>query len=262
MRTLYQFPLSPYCEKVRWVLDFKELHFVAQNLTPGIHRALTQLKTKQNQLPVLKDGNSWIADSTQIAMYLDDIYPEYRIVSPYPDLHTQILHWNKFSEELGEHIRRYYLATYLENVSQYSFSSFDSLLGERSYARKLEKLTKPLLFKMLKRQYAINEYSVQQSEYRMRQMIQEIEQYLQPNQTFLVGDELSLADMAIASMIAPLLQLPETPWELTNDDAQHITPQIQAFKAYQQQLFSEKTGQYVKNLYEYHRRAWVDWRGV
>ena len=55
MRTLYQFPLSHFCEKARWLLDYKELDFVAHNLIPGVHRAFAQLKTGQNRLPILRD---------------------------------------------------------------------------------------------------------------------------------------------------------------------------------------------------------------
>lgn len=54
MRVLYQFPLSHYCEKARWLLDHKELDYVAHNLIPGFHRAFAQLKTGQNLLPILK----------------------------------------------------------------------------------------------------------------------------------------------------------------------------------------------------------------
>jgi glutathione S-transferase len=43
MRVLYQFPLSHYCEKARWLLDHKELDYVAHNLIPGFHRAFTIL---------------------------------------------------------------------------------------------------------------------------------------------------------------------------------------------------------------------------
>jgi len=53
MRILYQFPLSHFCEKARWLLDHKELDFVAQNVVPGVHRAFAQLKTGQNKLPIL-----------------------------------------------------------------------------------------------------------------------------------------------------------------------------------------------------------------
>ena len=72
MRTLYQFPLSHFCEKARWMLDHKELYYVAHNLIPGVHRAFARLKTGQNRLPILRDQDRWIADSTQIALYLDD----------------------------------------------------------------------------------------------------------------------------------------------------------------------------------------------
>ncbi len=63
MRILYQFPLSHFCEKARWLLDHKELDFVAQNVVPGVHRAFAQLKTGQNKLPILRDQDIWIADT-------------------------------------------------------------------------------------------------------------------------------------------------------------------------------------------------------
>ena len=37
-RTLYQFPISHYCEKTRWHLDAKGLPYVTKNLVPGVHR--------------------------------------------------------------------------------------------------------------------------------------------------------------------------------------------------------------------------------
>ena len=36
-RTLYQFPISHYCEKVRWAMDYKKLEYKAKNLLPGLH---------------------------------------------------------------------------------------------------------------------------------------------------------------------------------------------------------------------------------
>ncbi len=64
MRTLYQFPLSHYCEKARWMLDFKELEYNAVNLMPGVHRILTRCKTSKNTMPMLRDGDIWISHST------------------------------------------------------------------------------------------------------------------------------------------------------------------------------------------------------
>jgi len=91
MRILYQFPLSHYCEKARWLLDHKQLDFVAQNLIPGVHRAFAQLKTGQNKLPILRDNEHWVADSTQIALYLDQTYPEHALLRADPHLREAAL---------------------------------------------------------------------------------------------------------------------------------------------------------------------------
>ena len=42
MRTLYQFPISHYCEKTRWHLDHKGLDYRVDNLFPGFHRLKSQ----------------------------------------------------------------------------------------------------------------------------------------------------------------------------------------------------------------------------
>ena len=118
MRILYQFPLSHYCEKARWLLDHKELDFVAQNLIPGVHRAFAQLKTGQNKLPILKDSERWIADSTEIALYLDDTYPEHALLRLDPHLRQQALEINTLSNELGAHVRRWGLAQALSTSDE------------------------------------------------------------------------------------------------------------------------------------------------
>ncbi|MDO4222942.1 MAG: glutathione S-transferase [Acinetobacter sp.] len=253
MRILYQFPLSPYCEKARWILDFKELHYIAQNLTPGVHRAFTQLKTKQNKLPILRDGDSWIADSRHIALYLDDIYPEHRIIRPQHDLHDAILAIDAQANILGQHVRRWCLAS----LSVQDRYALEVLLGERGYARKFSKLTKPILQKLMQKAFQLNADDVQSSKQQMQHIIAQLNAQVEQQGEFLVGGKLSLADMSVASMLAPLLQLAETPWEQA--EQQHFS---QEFTDYQAQLSEMAIGQYVKNLYQHHRHALVDWRGV
>ncbi|MBU2254901.1 MAG: glutathione S-transferase N-terminal domain-containing protein, partial [Gammaproteobacteria bacterium] len=71
MRTLYQFPISHYCEKTRWHLDHKGLDFQVDNLFPGLHRLKSKRLAGIVTLPILKDGEQVIGDSTQIALYLE-----------------------------------------------------------------------------------------------------------------------------------------------------------------------------------------------
>ncbi|MFM2061995.1 MAG: hypothetical protein RLZZ507_1665 [Cyanobacteriota bacterium] len=76
MLELYQWELSQYSEKVRLCLDYKGLEYRKIEVTPGIGQVELFRLTGQKQVPVLKDGHRYIVDSTEIAKYLDSEYPD------------------------------------------------------------------------------------------------------------------------------------------------------------------------------------------
>lgn len=76
MLELYQSELSPYSEKVRLMLDYKGLAYRKIEVTPGVGQIEVYRLSGQPQVPVLKDGNVIVADSTEIAKYLDRQYPD------------------------------------------------------------------------------------------------------------------------------------------------------------------------------------------
>lgn len=76
MLELYQFELSHYCEKVRLILDYKQLEYRKIEVTPGVGQIELMQKSGSRQVPVLKDGSTYISDSTEIALYLERKYPE------------------------------------------------------------------------------------------------------------------------------------------------------------------------------------------
>ncbi|MDJ1180480.1 glutathione S-transferase family protein [Roseofilum sp. BLCC_M91] len=80
MLELYQFEFSQFSEKVRLILDYKELDYRTIEVTPGVGQLEVLKISGQRQVPVLKDGNTVIADSTAIALYLDRQYPEKPII--------------------------------------------------------------------------------------------------------------------------------------------------------------------------------------
>ncbi|MBN3927022.1 glutathione S-transferase N-terminal domain-containing protein, partial [Nostoc sp. NMS4] len=84
MLELYQWELSQYSEKVRLILDFKGLDYRKIEVTPGIGQVELFRLTGQRQVPVLKDRNKYIADSTEIAKYLDLEYPDRPIIPQDP----------------------------------------------------------------------------------------------------------------------------------------------------------------------------------
>lgn len=84
MLELYQFEFSHYCEKVRLILDYKGLPYRKIEVVPGIGQLDVYRLSGQRQVPVLKDGNEVIADSTAIAEYLDRKYPDRPIIPSDP----------------------------------------------------------------------------------------------------------------------------------------------------------------------------------
>ncbi|HIK19392.1 MAG TPA: glutathione S-transferase family protein [Leptolyngbyaceae cyanobacterium M33_DOE_097] len=84
MLELYQFEMSHYSEKVRFILDYKNLPYRKIEVTPGIGQIDLMRMSGQRQVPVLKDGNEVIADSTAIADYLDRQYPDHPLIPDDP----------------------------------------------------------------------------------------------------------------------------------------------------------------------------------
>lgn len=254
MRTLYQFPLSHFCEKARWLLDHKELDFVAHNLIPGVHRAFSQLKTGQNTLPILKDHEKWIADSTQIALYLDQTYPEHTLLRSDPKLRAEALQINETANELGTYVRRWGLAHALIQSDE----PLEIMIGEKGYLRKFEKFSKPLFKSWVSKGYKIDSEKVVEAKSCMDDIISALNLRLIDNGgRYLVGDRLGLADIAVCSMLAPLLEIAGTPWENERNDSVSLE-----YDAYRQFLLELPLGQYVKRIYENERHARVDWRGI
>ncbi|HIK46255.1 MAG TPA: glutathione S-transferase family protein [Leptolyngbyaceae cyanobacterium M65_K2018_010] len=76
MLALYQFEASTFSEKVRLILDYKQLPYRKVEVTPGVGQVEIFQMSGQRQVPVLKDKEQVIADSTAIALYLDRTYPD------------------------------------------------------------------------------------------------------------------------------------------------------------------------------------------
>ena len=76
MHTLYQFSASPFCAKVRKILDFKGLDYRVIEVD-YLERKELILASGQLMVPALTlDQGETIVDSDRIAARLDDLFPE------------------------------------------------------------------------------------------------------------------------------------------------------------------------------------------
>jgi glutathione S-transferase len=88
---LHQFRHSAFCEKVRLVLSVKGLAQSLVEVTPGLGQLELFRLSGQRQVPVLIDGGEVIADSTAIALYLEERHPEPALLPREPRSRSRVL---------------------------------------------------------------------------------------------------------------------------------------------------------------------------
>ena len=72
---LHQFRHSAFCEKVRLMLAYKGLEVTLVEVVPGVGQLELFRLSGQRQVPVLVEGGDVVADSTAIALYLEERHP-------------------------------------------------------------------------------------------------------------------------------------------------------------------------------------------
>jgi glutathione S-transferase len=77
MVKLYQFEISPFCEKVKRVMNLKKVSYeVVEVPMLAFLRGQAKKVSPANKLPAIEDGDVRLGDSTDIVEYLEDKYPE------------------------------------------------------------------------------------------------------------------------------------------------------------------------------------------
>ena len=88
---LLQFRHSAFCEKVHLVLCAKGLSYSVRDITPGVGQVEVFQLSGQRQVPVLRDGEELIPDSTAIALHLEARHPEPSLLPQDPAQRAQVL---------------------------------------------------------------------------------------------------------------------------------------------------------------------------
>ncbi len=91
MLQLHQFRHSAFCEKVRLVLAAKTLDYTVVEVVPGLGQLQLFRLSGQRQVPVLVDGTDVVADSTAIALHLEQRHPEPALLPAEPAQRARVL---------------------------------------------------------------------------------------------------------------------------------------------------------------------------
>ena len=199
---LYQFLTSPFCAKVRKVLDFKDVdHEIVE--VDYLERKELLIASGQLMVPVLAlASGETIVDSARIVLRLEELYPEPTILPP---------SWSGMHQVLAK-----YIDTQLEDAL-FGASIPDKVAFFRRQGRDREALWRMVLDRKYGAGFVdkmITEASAQQS--RARQALLPFEQALS-DRAFLFG-RIGLADFALYGQLYSLAFTGElkTPAELRN----------------------------------------------
>ncbi len=71
---LFSYPTSPYAQKVGCYLKYKQLDYKLVPVNPLSNAEIRF--TRQRQVPVLQIGDQWRKESSELGLWLDELYPQ------------------------------------------------------------------------------------------------------------------------------------------------------------------------------------------
>jgi glutathione S-transferase len=241
---LYQFPLSHYCEKVRWVLDHKGIAYRIHNQLPGPHAFINRRRTGSPTVPVLVDGRKAIGGSHAIALHLEagggrPLLPKSRAALVRLD---EIVGY--FDHVAGPAVRRYVYGLITQRPAMFRDVFFRDYAGAgRALGRVLALPARVAIARM----YDVHAPSAAELPDLIRSAADGIEQKLEHGQRYLLDDQFSLADITVAALFGPMIGPPGSPWAFELD--------VDEFRRLRAELIARPVGAYVGRLYAAHRAS-------
>ncbi|WP_017655792.1 glutathione S-transferase family protein [Fortiea contorta] len=192
---LLQFSTSHYCRKARLALGYKKIKYEVENLTPGLHilkvKPLTGLTTVPVLLPQISGQPEAIADSTQIFKFLENYQPTPSLFLPDQEQQTEawmLEDW--LDESIGTATRFVY----------YQYRAGEGKQIDPSLASQI-------VIAVVRQQYKITDASVKLATNRIATAL-EVLSLRWRRSDYLVGNQLSVADIAAAALLSPLALIP------------------------------------------------------
>ena len=243
MTKLYQFAVSHYCEKARWALDHKGINYSIVNVLPGPHIKQIKKIAPRTEVPVLCINNEVLQGSDQIIRYLDQEIGHNSLSARNTDEREAIEFWEKFADtQLGIPVRLYIYSESIDDPSLIVpiWTKDGPWYGKLFYALFYNKVCS-----VSKKRMFINEENANKAKLAIEKAFDQLNQALLGKE-FLVGNRFTRADLAVCSLIAPLV-VPEASYMSTYPA---YPERIQAFR---NQFSNHRAFEWVNQIYAQYR---------
>jgi len=213
MPILHVFLISHYCEKARWALDLCGVNYQVNLLSPLAHaKTAKRIGAARSALPILQIGSKIIQGSSEIIAWANTQAKtnskQGLLITPES---SQIE--KRLDDVLGLHVRRWYYSESLidcPEIVKPVFAQGSGLIGRMTLNLAWPKVVATMIKRMdLGRAQESESQAIVVSELDWLDSLLVDESSEHKN--FLVGDMLSNADIAAASLIAPMFCPPNHP---------------------------------------------------
>jgi len=237
--------LSHYCEKVRWAMDYLNIDYIEENHAPPFHRQYTS-RHGGTTVPVLVMEDRALTDSHDILQYLDSISEVLKLYPENPQLRDRVEVLEKlFDQKLGVATRTW----------DYYYAIQKPLLVAIAWGIKAPLIEKiktifsfPKIPKLLQQFYKITPETKDAALKDIQEVFATINNELDSDKQYLVGDCLSAADITFAALASLILRPPNHP--VYSSNLSKLSPERASVI---KELRSTPAGKLVMRLYKQHR---------
>ncbi len=232
MLELHQFRHSAFCLKVRLGLEAKRLNYKVVEVSPGIGQIAIFRLSGQRKLPVLVDDKNVIADSSNILRYLER---QEHTPSLFPDDPKQAAQAQLLESWADTTLAKSARAALIHATT--SDTDLRIALLPKSFPKEYRKAIKKIPLNFL------GEFSglVSQNEFEaLHKSLEHLSNMLKKS-SWLVGESMSIADLAVAAQISLLKFHISSGEELAHKGCPEFKddPKLESLFAWRDQLFTK-----------------------
>jgi glutathione S-transferase len=205
--TLITIPISHYCEKARWALDWTGVSYRERAHLQIFHWVAVRRAGGGKTAPVLVWGDRVLADSADILEQANTQAPPDRRLFPDDPGATEARELQRdFDTHLGPHGRRW---MYNGLRGHRDIAIAYGCTGVPSWQRRALPLVYPAAARIIDRFLDVSPATAERSEALVRTKFDRVAQRLEDGRPYLCGERFTAADLTFAALAAPMLMPPE-----------------------------------------------------
>lgn len=253
MLELLQFRHSPYNEKARWALDFKQLPHRRRSLLPGPHMGVVKRLTGRTETPVLVHDGGALDGSARILEWLEATCPTPALLPAHAAQRAEALRIQRwFDGDLTPRMRRTVLDALLQQPAMFArvFADGAPALKRWAYA-----CIVPLAAPLVRKGNGITGPEAVEDGHRAAAEAFDFVAARAAATGYLCGDSFSIADLTAASTLAVFVKPEDSPMASPQ-------PVGANFQALINRYATHPGADWVRRIYARHRGARTDFDGA